>query len=252
MKLPPLVPATLIRRYKRFLADVTLADGCEATVHVPNSGAMMGLKAAGLPLWLADRRDAVAAGTAKLPYRLELVGLETGLVGVNTANPNPIVAEAIHAGAIAPVAGYPILRREVKYGRNSRIDILLQDPDGPRPDCYVEVKNVHLRRADGPYPTAAEFPDSVTTRGAKHLEELGDQVAFGRRAVMMYLIQRMDCDRFTLAADIDPAYAAALDRAVARGVEVLAYACHITTTEITVSRPLPVIPVTATRTPTRP
>lgn len=224
----PLVRGTLVQRYKRFMADVVLDTGETITAHCANSGAMAGLKAPGSVVWLSP----AANPDRKLKWSWELIEADGGLVGINTGHPNRIVAEAIAAGAIAPLAGYAALRQEVKYGRNSRIDILLEDAG--RPPCYVEVKNVHLRR-DG---TLAEFPDAVTERGAKHLLELGDMVEAGHRSVMLYLVQRMDCDRFAIAADVDPAYDRGLRVARERGVEVLCYACRLTTEEITVDRAL--------------
>ena len=229
-----LVPATLIRRYKRFLADVLL-DGVEVTAHVPNSGSMIGLDIPGSAVWLSRS----ANPKRKLAYTLELVEAAApwgeGLVGVNTGHPNALVAAAIAAGTIPELAGYDRLRREVKYGRNSRIDVLLEDDPakpGARPLTYVEVKNVHLRRPDGPYGDAAEFPDCVTARGAKHLEELGDVVESGHRAIMLYLIQRSDCERFRICDDLDPFYAAAFKRALARGVEAYAVKCCVSAREI--------------------
>ncbi|HVZ15456.1 MAG TPA: DNA/RNA nuclease SfsA [Bauldia sp.] len=232
MRFPaPLTPATLIRRYKRFLADVRLASGEVVVVHVANPGAMIGLADPGLPVWLS-RSD---SKTRTLPWSLELVEVNDGLVGINTAHPNRLVAEAIAAGAIPELAGYEALRREVRYGANSRVDFLLTGAG--RPDAYVEVKNVHLLRRPG----RAEFPDSVTARGAKHLAELSAMKTAGHRAAMLYLIQRGDAETFELARDLDPAYAAAFDRAKAAGVEMLAYQCRITTEEITVAGALPVL-----------
>jgi len=231
----PLIEGRLIQRYKRFLADVELSDGTVVTAHVPNSGTMLGLNAAGLPVWLS-RSD---KPTRKLPYTLELVEADGGPVGVNTSHPNFIAAAAIRAGAIPELAGYASVRREVKYGRNSRIDLLLECED--RPPAYVEVKNVHLRRMDRYGGTAAEFPDCVTARGAKHLAELADMVAAGCRAVMLYLVQRTDCDHFRVAHDIDPAYHLGLVKARAVGVEALCYCCTITPQAILLDRPLPVI-----------
>lgn len=232
MKFPaPLHSARLLRRYKRFLADVVLdADGAEATVHCANPGAMLGLAAPGARVWLSRSADP----KRKLPWSWEIVEADGGLVGINTAHPNALVAEAIATGAVPELAGYAGLRREVKYGRNSRVDILLEDP--ARPPAYVEVKNVHLMRAAG----LAEFPDSVTARGAKHLDELGDMVEAGHRAVMVFLVQRTDCARFTLAHDIDPAYAAAYRRARDRGVEAIALACRVTPEEIAAERSIPI------------
>ncbi len=228
MRFPvPLVPATLLRRYKRFLADVRLAGGEEVTVHCPNPGQMLGLARPGADIWLSP-----AGPGRKLPFGWELERFGDGLVGIHTGHPNMIVAEAVALGRIPELAGYAEARREVAYGRNSRIDLLLTDPG--RPPCWVEVKNVHLRRGGG-----AEFPDCVTLRGAKHLEELGDRVEAGERAVMVYLVQRGDCDRFAIARDLDPGYARAFARAAARGVEFLCYACDVRLDGIDVDRPLP-------------
>lgn len=224
-----LVPATLVRRYKRFLADVELENGEIVTAHCANSGSMMGLAVPGSRVWLSPNRNP----KAKLAWRWELEECEGGLVGINTSHPNRIVEDAIRAGQIAELTGYESLRREVPYGRNSRIDVLLEGEKGL---CFVEVKNVTLRRGG-----KAEFPDAVTARGAKHLEEMMDQVALGHRAVMLYLIQRGDCETFSVAADIDPAYAAALVRAKAAGVEAYAYACSMSTEEISIRCPVPIV-----------
>ncbi len=235
MDLPrPLHEGRLIRRYKRFLADIDLG-GETVTAHCPNPGAMTGLDTPGLRAWISRSDDP----KRKLPYTLELLEADGGLVGIHTGRPNAIVAEAVTAGTIPELAGYATLRREVRYGANSRVDLLLDDP--ARGPCYVEVKNVHLRRMDGPNPGAAEFPDSVTARGAKHLEELAAMVGAGYRAVMMFCVQRMDCDRLVAAADIDRRYAEGLARAVAAGVEAIAWDCAITPERIILRRPLPVI-----------
>jgi sugar fermentation stimulation protein A len=233
MRFPtPLVPARLIRRYKRFLADVRLETGEEITAHCANPGAMLGLVAEGNRVFLS-RSDNPAR---KLKYSWEIVEADFGrgpeFAGINTAHPNLIVTEAIQGGLLPSISGYSSLRREVKYGRNSRVDILLQG-DG-KPDCYVEIKNVHMMRNPG----IAEFPDSVTARGAKHLAELGDMVEAGHRAIMVYLIQ-MQADRFALAADIDKAYAAAFKLARSRGVEAIAMCCKVDPEGITVDRQVP-------------
>jgi len=227
----PLVRAQLIRRYKRFLADVIFADGSIATAHCANPGSMLGLAEPGAEVWLSRS----TSPGRKLAWSWELLRLGPHLVGINTAHPNRLATEAIASALIPELAGYELVRREVKYGRNSRIDLLLSAPG--RPDCYVEVKNVHLKR-DRDLPGLAEFPDSVTARGTKHLAELADMVAAGHRAVMLYLAQRGDCDRFAIAADIDPAYAAALAQALAKGVEVLCYCCRISQEAIEVDQPL--------------
>jgi sugar fermentation stimulation protein A len=227
---PPLVRGCLRRRYKRFFADVVLADGREVTAHCPNPGAMLGLLRPGAEVWLSPAADP----KRKLRWTWELVAADGGLVGINTGRPNALVAAAIGAGRIPELAGYAGLRREVRYGKASRVDMLLSAAG--RPDCYVEVKNVHLMRRPG----LAEFPDSVTARGARHLAELAGVAMAGHRAVLCYLVQRADCQRLAVAADIDPAYALAVRQAVAGGVEVIAYACHITSETIELDRPLAV------------
>lgn len=228
----PLIPARLIRRYKRFLADVELADGSELTVHVANPGAMLGLTPPGAPVLLSKSPDP----KRKLSHSWELVEVDFGdgpqWVGVNTAHPNRLAEEAIRAGRVRELTGYDTLRREVAYGRNSRIDLLLES--ATRPPCYVEIKNVHLCRSAG----LAEFPDCRTERGAKHLDELAAMVAGGARAVMLYAVQ-MRAERFALAADLDPAYAAAFDRARTAGVEALVYACTITPEGMVLETPVP-------------
>lgn len=232
MRFPsPLVEGRLVRRYKRFLADVEFAGGEIVTVHCANPGSMIGLCEPGMRV-LVSRAD---NPKRKLPWSWELVEAGGALVGINTAHPNGIVADAIRSELIPELAGYDTLRREVRYGVNSRIDILLS-ADG-RPDAYVEVKNVHLSRQPG----LSEFPDSVTERGAKHLRELSDVVARGGRASMLYLIHRADTTALALARDIDPAYAAAFDAARAAGVEMLAYQCSVTAEEVTVSGRIPIV-----------
>jgi sugar fermentation stimulation protein A len=230
MRFPtPLIPATLVKRYKRFLADVILPGGEEITAHVANPGAMTGLAAPGSKVWLSKSDSP----TRKLAYSWELVEADFGggpeLVGVNTAHPNALVAEAIAARAIPEIADYSVARREVKYGKNSRVDFLLEEPG--RAACYVEIKNVHLMRRRG----LVEFPDSVTARGAKHLVELSDMVVAGHRAVMLYLIQIGSATSFDLARDIDPTYSAAFVKARTAGVEAIAYKCAITMEEIAVA-----------------
>ncbi|MCM2561826.1 DNA/RNA nuclease SfsA [Lutimaribacter sp. EGI FJ00015] len=224
----PLVPATLIRRYKRFLADARLEDGSEITAHCANPGSMMGLAEPGARIWLEPNDDP----RKKLKYGWRLVEHPGGhFTGVDTSVPNRALRDALIARQVPGLAA-PSVRPEVKYGENSRIDFLLT---GNGPDTYVEVKSVTLSRQPG----LAEFPDSVTARGLKHLGELSVVKAQGARAVMLYLVQRTDCERVGIAADIDPAYAEGLKAAIAAGVEVLAFDCQITPSEIGLGRALP-------------
>ncbi len=233
----PLIPAMLARRYKRFLADVMFDTGEMMTVHVCNPGAMTGLDKPHSRLWLSDSKNPLR----KLRYSWELVEADFGggpeLVGVNTTKPNQLVAEAIQAGLIPGLRDYPTVRREVKYGSNSRADFVLED--GKRPRCFLEVKNVHLMRS----PRLAEFPDCVTARGAKHLRDLAAMVAQGARAVLFFVIQIPSADRFAVARDIDPAYAAAFDRARQKGVEMLAWRCRVNVSGIDIVAPVPILDV---------
>jgi sugar fermentation stimulation protein A len=230
---PPLTPGRLVARYKRFLADVALETGEVVTAHCANPGSMLGLAAPGARVWLSLSDNPAR----KLKYSWEIVEADFGsgpqYVGVNTAHPNALVADAIGAGFFDEFSGYATRRREVKYGRNSRIDILLEGPG--LPPCFVEIKNVHMMRTPG----LAEFPDSVTARGAKHLVELGDMVEAGSRAVMVYLVQ-MQAERFDLARDVDPGYAKAFVAARARGVEAIAVCCTVTPQGVALDRRIPV------------
>lgn len=230
-----LVKARLIKRYKRFLADVQLESGEVVTAHCANSGSMMGLKEPGVTVWLSPNTNP----KAKLDWRWELVELDSSLVGINTSRPNAIVEEAIQLGKIAELVGYDHIKREVKYGQNSRIDILLTKEDSDQ-KCYVEVKNVTLK-GEGDAANTALFPDAVTARGTKHLNELVDMVTIGHRAVMVYLVQRMDCTQFAPAQSIDPLYSDTLKSALNKGVEALCYQCKITRSEISVEKQLPII-----------
>jgi sugar fermentation stimulation protein A len=230
MRLPqPLVHGRLTARYKRFFADVALDDGRAVTAHCPNPGSMLGLADPGLGVWLSPAENPAR----KLAWTLELVEADGGLVGVNTMHPNRLVAEALTAGVVAELAGYAQHRREVRMGAASRVDFVLTDPD--RPDCWLEIKNCHLRRAG----TLAEFPDCVAARSARHLRELAARVAEGARAVQLFVIQRTDCDRFAACADLDPVYAKGLETAADAGVEVLVYACRISPEAIVIDRRIP-------------
>ena len=222
----PLVTGTLLCRYKRFFADVELDGGERVTAHVPNTGSMLSTKRPGSPVALSHHPDP----KRKLAWTLELVRPEDAWVGVNTSRPNRLVEEAIAAGRLGPLRGYPDIRREVRYGERSRIDLLLE---GPRGRCYVEVKNVTYREG-----RRARFPDAVTTRGARHLAELERMVAAGHRGVALFLVNRADCASFGPARDIDPEYGRALDRAVAAGVEALAYRARNTLEESSIDRKL--------------
>lgn len=226
----PLTRGRLVSRYKRFFADVVLDDGTEITAHCPNPGAMLGVKAPGLRVWLSKSDDP----KRKLAYTLELVETAEGaLTGVNTMHPNRIVAEALAAGLIPELAGYDVIRREVKYGEASRVDFLLQHEG--RADCWLEIKNCHLSRGGG----LAEFPDCVAARSSKHLRELVATVREGDRAVVLFVVQRMDCDRFTPCAELDPVFARTLGEVAAEGVEVLVYGCEIDERGVTLKGRMP-------------
>lgn len=227
-----LLKGTLIKRYKRFMADVALEDGREVTAHCANSGSMYGIKEPGLTVYLspADNPD------RKLKFTWELVEADGGLVGCNTSIPNKLVKEALLEKKVPELTAYDGVKSEVKYGsQNSRIDHLLTQ-DG-LPDCYVEIKNVHMLREE----RLAEFPDSVTSRGAKHLEELIEMVEAGHRAVMFYLVQRMDCETFSVAKDIDPTYGENFDKAKLAGVEMLCYDTQITVNGIELGKKLDIV-----------
>ena len=226
----PLERGRLVQRYKRFFADVAMDDGRQITAHCPNPGAMLGVNTPGLPVWLSRSDDP----KRKLAHTLELVETAEGaLTGVNTLHPNRIVAEALAEQAIPELAGYDLVRREVKYGEASRVDFLLTGAN--RAPCWLEIKNVHLSRTPG----LAEFPDCVAARSARHLRELAAMVAAGERAVALFVVQRMDCEGFAACADLDPAFARALDDAAGAGVEVFCYDCDLSPEHVGLRRRLP-------------
>ena len=219
---PPLIPARLLQRYKRFLFDAVLDNGDVITGSCPNTGSMRGLTTPGSRIWLSQHDSE----TRKYRHMFEMIEADGTVVGINTGLPNRLGEQAIREGMVSDLGLYETVERERKYGVNSRIDLLLTGAG--RKTAYVEVKNVHFIREKG----LTEFPDTVTVRGTKHLEELGAMVEAGHRAVMLYLVQRGDCDRFRICADLDPTYAAAFRRATARGVEAYAVKCRVDPTEI--------------------
>ena len=226
----PLARGRLVQRYKRFFADVILDDGTAITAHCPNPGAMLGVNTPGLKVWLSRSDDP----KRKLAYTLELVETAEGaLTGVNTLHPNRIVAEALKAGLVPELAGYETVRREVKYGEASRVDFLLTSPD--RPPCWLEIKNCHLSRGGG----LAEFPDCVAARSSRHLRELAAMARAGDRAVVLFVVQRTDCDRFEACAELDPVFARTLGEVAEEGVEVLVYACEISTESVRITHRIP-------------
>jgi sugar fermentation stimulation protein A len=223
----PLVFGRLVRRYKRFLVDVTLDDGSTVTGTCPNTGSMQSCVTPGWRVALTH----APSPTRKYAYTWELVHNGKTWIGINTQRTNRLAEEAIVAGRIPELAGYEDVLREQSYGNNSRIDLLLGA--GER-RCYVEVKNVTLRTDDG----SAAFPDAVTERGRKHLEELARMVRVGHRAVMLYVIQRGDVTGFRIAHEIDPAYARALRHARKHGVEALVYGVSVSPRRLRVARPV--------------
>lgn len=229
----PLTRARLVRRYKRFFADVVLDDGTEITAHCPNPGAMLGLNVEGQSCWLSKSADP----KRKLAHTLEMVEADGALTVVNTLHPNKLVAEALAAGAIPELCGYATHRREVPYGAASRIDFLLERPAAPVERVWLEVKGVTLSRATG----LAEWPDCVSARGARHVQELAEKAAAGDRAVVLFVIQRADCDRFSVCTDLDPAFCRALGAAQESGVEVLAYSCAVSPQSVSLNSRVPVI-----------
>lgn len=227
MLLPqPLIHGRLVSRYKRFFADLVLDDGQEITAHCPNPGAMLGVRDPGQGAWVSWSDDP----KRKLAYTLQLVEQGNALVGINTLLPNRLVAEALAADAIPELSGYATIKPEVKYAEASRVDFLLTHPG--RPPCWLEVKNCHFSRTPG----LAEFPDCKAERSTRHLEDLAAQVREGHRAVVLFVVQREDCEVFSACADLDPKFAAGLEAAAKAGVEVLVYACAMSTQAVGIDR----------------
>jgi len=227
IKWPNLIQGTLIKRYKRFMADVKLRNGHVVTAHCPNTGSMLECSEPGRPVYLSRHNNP----KRKLKYTWEMIEMPGSLVGTNTMVPNKLVKASIEAGKVPELAGFDSIRSEVKYGQNSRIDLLLENKDNR---CFVEIKNCTLVM-DG----VALFPDAVTSRGLKHLVELQDQARMGDRSVMFYLVQRMDATLFKPADHIDPAYGRELRRVLKNGVEILAYDVFLDPEGIRLNRAVP-------------
>jgi sugar fermentation stimulation protein A len=227
MKWPKLIEGTLLRRYNRFMADVKLRNGHVVTAHCPNSGSMLSCSEPGRPVYLSRHKNP----KRKFRYTWELIQMPASLVGVNTIIPNRLAKISISAGKVPQLSQYNKIRSEVLYGENSRIDLLLENAEDK---CFVEVKNCTLVTGG-----VACFPDAVTSRGLKHLVELQAQVKKGHRAVMFYLVQRMDADLFQPADHIDPDYGRELRKSVTNGVEIMVYDVLIDLHGIRLHRPLP-------------
>lgn len=229
---PPLKPARLIKRYKRFLADVITPEGEELTLHCPNTGAMTGCATPGDTVWYSTSNSK----TRKYPHTWEITETQTGaFICVNTLRANQLVKEAIQSAVIPEVCGYSVLKSEVKYGEErSRIDFLLQADD--RRNCYIEVKSVTLSENEYGY-----FPDAVTERGQKHLRELMSVAASGDRAVVLFAVLHSAITRFSPARHIDAKYAQLLNEAKDKGVEILAYKAELSADTMTLNEPLPVV-----------
>jgi sugar fermentation stimulation protein A len=224
MVFEPLLHGKLIKRYKRFLADIILDDGSEIIAHVPNSGRMTSTIEEGCDVWVSHHDNP----KRKLKYTLELTNVEDSMICTNTGVANKLGVEAIQDGTIKELQGYASLKTEQKYGQNSRIDILLENENKK---CFVEIKSVTLKLED-----SLAFPDAVTSRGAKHLDELVSMVQNGDRAVMLYIVQRTDKLSFRIANEIDTKYDEAFKKAIKMGVEVLVYQSDISTQEIKIVR----------------
>jgi len=225
-----LTEGILLKREKRFLVHVELPGGEKVIAHTNNTGTMLSCNTPGSKCWLSPASNP----KRKLKWTYEIVESDGIKVGINTSFPNTLAEEAILNGAISELQGYRNLRREVKYGNNSRIDILLENDDSR---CWVEVKNVTLTDGKG----TALFPDAVTARGLKHLHELENMVKQEDRAVMLYIVQRSDAVQFATADKIDPKYAAGLKQAMLNGVEVLCYRAEVSVDGVEIVEPLPIL-----------
>ncbi len=225
---PELIPATLLKRYKRFLVDVKLQSGETVTAHCPNTGSMAGCSEPGRKVYMSVHDNP----RRKYKYTWELIAMPTSLVGVNTLVPNRLVSKSIEQQLIPELSQYNEVKREVKIGEHSRIDLLLTGSSDER--CYVEIKNCTLVNEG-----VAQFPDAVTTRGLKHIIELENLVKAGHRCMMFYFIQRMDARVFRPADHIDPAYGRRLRQAAEKGIEILAYDVRISLQRIELNNNIP-------------
>lgn len=226
----PLIPGTLIARYKRFMAQIHLDSGQEITAHCPNTGSMRTLTDPGTRVWVSYS----ALPTRKYPYTWEMVEQEGRFIGTNTLLPNRLFRHAFEQGQLATAfAPYTTLQSEISIGR-SRLDFCLDSPT--HPPCYVEIKNVHFSQGG-----TALFPDSPTSRGTRHLQDLAHIAAGGGKAVLCYIIQRTDCTAFRVAGFIDTPYAKAFEAAVAQGVQMMAYTCCVSPQGLSLDRPIPIL-----------
>lgn len=218
-----------VRRYKRFFADIQARDGRELTVHCPNPGSMRGLLSEGSPVWCSTSNNP----KRKLKHTLEMVEANNVWVGLHTLRANQVARCILEAGSLPMLSGYSEVRREVRVGSNSRLDFVLDGNSTDKRIAFVEVKSVTMALG-----SRALFPDSVTRRGKKHMELLGDLSREGNRSVLMFIIQRSDCEIFSTADDIDPAYGSSLREAVDKGVEIVAIRTRVTPSSIYVETPI--------------
>lgn len=228
-RLPPLIKGVLLKRYKRFLADVLLETGEIVTAHCPNSGSMKGCAPGGAEVWLSKSDNP----KRKLKYTWELLKVPATMIGINTLLPNKLVKQSIENGLIDELSGYDIIKPEVKTSRHTRLDLYLEKKNGDK--CYIEIKNCTLVEDE-----IAMFPDAVTTRGQKHLDELENLAGLGHRSIIFFLIQRMDARAFKPADMIDKVYAEKLKQVIGKGVEVIAKDTEIDTEMIRIRNSIPV------------
>lgn len=236
MDLPPLTEGILIKRYKRFLADVDFGDKTEV-VHCPNPGAMTGLKTPGSRVWCSRSNNP----NRKLPLTLEVIEADNTLVGLNTNRPNAIAHEALTNGLIPDFRNYQNIQREFTWKKGVRFDFRLDDADDNSSPMLLEIKNVHLRRHDKDHPNTVAFPDAVTTRGTKHLQELIAAKREGWRSALLFVVQRADSERMVIADEIDPTYAKTLKQAFENGVEIMAWRCQITLDALTLDNKIKMV-----------